>query len=164
MPKEPPRILAVNPGSRYLGFAAFRGPELLDWGVRVITPATPRGHVRVAGRIVREAMDRFQPDALAVKRLHARRTSRTLNRLTNSFGDLARQRKIKVHYFSIQDLKAALCSEAKGNKRFLAAEIVAAYPMLSLYLQKEMENRHPYHLRMFEAVGLGMVCYRQSAK
>jgi hypothetical protein len=30
--------------------------------------------------------------------------------------------------------------------------------------QKEMANRHPYYQRMFEAVALGIVCYRKSTK
>jgi Holliday junction resolvasome RuvABC endonuclease subunit len=162
MPKELPTILAVNPGSRYLGFAAFRGPDLLDWGVRVVSAKTPRGRVRVAGQIVREAIERFQPDALAVKRLHSSRTSTTLDRLTDSITELARRRKLKVHCYSITQLKSVLCSEAKGNKRRLAAEVAALYPVLSHDFQKEMSNRHPYYLRMFEAVALGIVCYRQS--
>lgn len=162
MPKELPKILAVNPGSRYLGFAAFRGPELLDWGVRVISAKTPRGRVRVAGHIVWEAMERFQPDTLAVKRLHSSRSSPGLDRLTDSITELSRRKRLKVHQYSITDLKRVLCPQAKGNKRQLAAQAAAAYPVLSRYLQKELANRHPYYLRMFEAVALGMVCYRQS--
>ena len=164
MTKEPPRILAINPGSRYIGFAAFRGPELLDWGVRVISAKTPRGRVRVAGQIVKESIERFQPDTLVVKSLHSSRTSISLDRLTDSIRELARRRKLKLHQYPITELKNALCSEATGNKRRLAAEVAATYPVLSRDLQKEMANRHPYYLRMFEAVALGIVCYRQSGE
>ena len=161
MPKELPRILAVNPGSRYIGFAAFRGSDLLDWGVRVNSSKTPRGRVRVAGQIVKEAIERFQPDTLAIKRLHSTRSSICLDRLTESIRKLSRLRKLKIHSYSITELKYALCSAAKGNKRRLAAEVAATYPILSHDLQKEMANRNPYYLRMFEAVALGIVCYRE---
>jgi len=164
MPKEPPRILAINPGSRYIGFAAFRGPELLDWGVRVISAKTPRGRVRVAGQILKEAIERFRPDTLAAKRLHSSRTSTCLDRLADSIRELSHRRELKVHQYSITELKRVLCSEAKGNKRRLAAKVAATYPILSHYFQKEMANRHPYYLRMFEAVALGIVCYRHSEK
>lgn len=160
MPKESPRILAINPGSRYIGFAAFRGPDLLDWGVRVNSANTPRGRVRIAGQFLNDAIERFQPDTLAVKRLHSSRTSTPLDRLTHSIRKVARRRRLKVHEYSITELKNALCSEAKGNKRQLAAEVAAVYPVLSRDFQKEMANRHPYYLRMFEAVALGIVCYR----
>jgi Holliday junction resolvasome RuvABC endonuclease subunit len=164
MPNESPRILAVNPGSRYVGFAAFRGPELLDWGVRVVSAKTPRGRVRVASRIVKEAMDRFQPDTLALKRLHPGRSSTSLDRLTDSIKELARLRKLKVRQYSITELEMALCSGAKANKRRLAAEVAATYPVLMSDFQKELANRHPYYLRMLEAVALGIVCDRLSER
>lgn len=164
MTKEPPRILAINPGSRYIGFAAFRGPELLDWGVRVISAKTPRGRIRVAGQILKDAIERFQPDTLAVKRLHSSRTSTSLERLTDSIREIARRRKLKIYQYSITELKRTLCPEAKSNKQKLAQEVAAAYPVLSHELQKEMSNRNPYYLRMFEAVALGIVCYRKSKK
>lgn len=162
MPKELHRILAVNPGSRYLGFAAFRGPELLDWGVRVISAKTPRGRIRVAGHILKEAIERFQPDTLAVKRLHSSRSSPSLDRLADSIRETARRRKLRVRQYSITQLKCILCPGAKRNKRRLAAEVAATYSVLSPEFQKEMANVHPYYLRMFEAVALGIVCYRQS--
>lgn len=164
MPKELPKILAINPGSRYIGFAAFRGPDLLDWGVRVISAKTSRGSVRVAGYILKNAIERFQPDTLAVKRLHSSRTSRSLNHLADSIKKLARRRKLALHQYSITDLKSALCQDSKGNKRRLAAAVAATYPVLSHEFQKEMTIRHPYYLRMFEAVALGIVCYRQPGK
>jgi Holliday junction resolvasome RuvABC endonuclease subunit len=164
MTKELPKILAVNPGSRYVGWAAFRGPDLLDWGVRVISAQTPRGRVRVAGQIVKDAIDRFGPDRLAVKRLHPSRTSPSLDRLADSIRALARRRKLKIHEYSITELEDALCFEAKANKRRLAAAVAGAYPVLSHDLQKETANRHPYRIRAFEGVALGIVCYRQSEK
>jgi hypothetical protein len=162
MPKEPPRILAVNPGTRYIGFAAFQGPDLLDWGVRVNTAKTPRGRVRVAGRIITDAIDRFHSDVLAVKRLHESRTSTSLDRFADSIRKLARLRKVRIRQYSIADLEHELCAGPRSNKRQLAAEVVGAYPVLSRYFQQELANRHPYHVRMFEAVALGIVCYRQS--
>lgn len=162
MPKEPPKILAVNQGSQYIGFAALRGPDLLDWGVRVNSGKTQRGSVRVAKQILNEAIERFQPDTLVLKRLHSNRSSPSLDRLTDSIRELSRRRRLKIHEYSITELKYVLCSGEKGNKRRLAAEVTALYPVLSRDFQKEMANRNPYYLRMFEAVALGVVCYRQS--
>lgn len=164
MPNESTTILGVNPGSRYVGFSAFRGPELLDWGVRIITAKTPRGQVRVANRILREAIERFQPGALVVKRLHWSRSSPSLDRLTGAILELSRHRRIEVHQYSITQLKYVLCRNRRSNKRRLAAELVAMYPVLRQEFQKEMASRHPYYLTMFEAVALGVVHYRQSGE
>src|SRR5262249_49906560 len=104
----------------------------------------------------------FQPDTLAIKRLHSNRSSPALDHVSDSIRELSRRRKLKFYEYSITELKYALCSDAKGNKRRLAAEVTAMYPVLSRELQKEMANRHPYHLKMFEAVAMGIVYYRQS--
>ena len=88
MRKKPTTILALNQGSRYIGFAAFRGPELLDWGVRVIRAKTSRGKVKAAGTIFVEAIERFHPDTMAVKRLHPSRSSPALDGLTESLAEL----------------------------------------------------------------------------
>jgi len=162
MAKELPKILAVNPGTRYIGFAAFRGPDLLDWGVRVISANTPRGRVRVGGQIVKEAMERFQPTTLAVKRLHSSRSSPSLDRLTDSIMEVSRRRRIEIQDYSITEVKYVLFSGERGSKRQLAAHLTTLYPVLRRDLLKELANRQPYYLTMFEAVALGVVCYRQS--
>ncbi|HEY7326081.1 MAG TPA: hypothetical protein VH592_00470 [Gemmataceae bacterium] len=132
--------------------------------MRNISARTPRGTIRGAGQIVKEAIERFQPDALAVKRLHVSRTSTTLDRLTDSIRELSRRRKITVQEYSITELKNILCSQATGNQHRLAAEVVATYPVLSHDFQQEMANRRPYYVRMFEAVALGIACYRLSGE
>jgi Holliday junction resolvasome RuvABC endonuclease subunit len=153
--------LAINPGSRYIGFAAFRGPDLIDWGVRVNRAATPRGRTKVAKAILIEAIERFQPEALAIKQLHPSRSSSALNGFSDSITELARRRKIRHCQHSIGQLKAALCRpETKGNKRQLAEAVTALYPVLTHDFQAEMANHNAYHMRMFEAVALGTVCYR----
>ena len=76
MPKKPPRILAVNPGSRYIGIAVFRGPELLDWGVKVVAGKTPSGKLGSVRAILRDCVERYDPDVLVIKRLHRSRSSR----------------------------------------------------------------------------------------
>jgi hypothetical protein len=58
-------------------------------------------------------------------------------------------------------MKQALCGEAPANRRQLAETVTATYPVLAHAMQTEMNNRSPYHLRMFEAVALGIVCYEQ---
>ena len=121
MPKEPPRILAVNPGSRYIGIAAFRGPELLDWGVKVVSGKTPSGKLgsvrailprlrrairsRRAGHQAAPPQPQFPPP---------QRTGRARSKPS------ARRRGIKVYQYSIQDLKDALCPAGRANKRKLA--------------------------------------------
>jgi hypothetical protein len=161
MPKEPPRILAVNPGSRYLGIAAFRGPELLDWGVKVVIGKTPRKKLAAGRKIVIALFDQYCPDVLVLKRLHHSRSSHQLNELVDQIKILSGRRGIKVRQYSIQDVKDALVPDIKTNKRKLAELMAAMYPALVYDHDRESRNRNPYRVRMFEAVALAVVYYQQ---
>jgi len=161
MKKEVCRILAVNPGSRYVGYAAFRGPELLDWGVRVIRAKTSLGKRRAAQAMLVEWIERYDSDALVMKALHRNRSSQRLDHLARAMSQLAEHRKLSVAQYSIGQLKEVLCPEGKANKRQLAEQIAATYAVLARDFQREVANRNPYYLRMFEAVALGVVGYRQ---
>lgn len=164
MPNDPPRILAINPGSRYIGLAAFRGPELLDWMVKVVTGKTHRSRIASARTIVLDAVDRFGPEVLAIKRLHRSRSSQQLEDLVAEINALARRRRLKFRQYSIDDVKGALCPEARTNKRKLAEKLCRIHPATAHDFQRETQNRNPYHVRMFEAVALGTVCYQQIEK
>lgn len=161
MQKEPPRILAVNPGSRYLGIAAFRGPELLDWGVKVITGKTPTEKLKTARTIIVALIGQYVPNVLVIKELHPSRSSRQLDGLVRQLKSLSERRGIKLREYSIQDVKAALCPDARSNKRKLANILAAMYPALTYDLEQETQNRNPYRVRMFEAVALAAVCWQQ---
>jgi hypothetical protein len=154
MPKEPPRILAVNPGWRYLGIAAFRGPELLDWGVRVVIGKTPEEKLRAARNIVAGLIGQYCPDVLVLKRLHPNRSSRQLRELVAQIKNLSKRRGIRLREYSIQKVKGLLLLNTKANKRKLAELLAAMYPALAYDLEREQQSRNPYRVRSFEAVAL----------
>jgi Holliday junction resolvasome RuvABC endonuclease subunit len=135
MQKEPPRILAVNPGSRYLGVAAFRGPEILDWGVKVVIGKTPDRKLQAARKILVALIGQYRPDVLAIKRLHRSRSSRQLDELAAQLKTLAKRRGIKVQEYSIQDVKDSLFPDIKANKRKLAEILAAMYRAIPASLQ-----------------------------
>jgi Holliday junction resolvasome RuvABC endonuclease subunit len=164
MPKKPLIILAVNPGTRYLGFSAFRGPELLDWGVKVVSGKTRSRKLGSIQVILHDCLQLYAPDALAIKQLHPSRSSQGLNELVKQIKAFSRRRGLKVYQYSIQDIKDTLCPKMKTNKRKLAETLATMYPILAHDLHCEQENKNPYRIRMFEAVALGAVCYQQLEK
>lgn len=161
MPKEPLRILAINPGTRYLGIAAFRGPELLDWRIAVVRSRILGDSEEITRRVVVAAIANYHPDVLAIKRLHRSRSSALLRALTAMIRRLARRRSVQVRQYTIQDMKAILCHTDKTNKRKVAEFLANIYPALAHDFRQESHNRNLYRTRMFEAVALGSVCYEQ---
>ena len=133
----------------------------MDWGVKVVNGKTPSDKLASVRAILRDCVERYDPDVVSIKRIDRSRSSRGLNELTKTIKQFYWQRGIKVCQYSIRDLKGALCPKAKTNKLGLANVLAAAYPVLIHELQQEEQHRNAYHIRMFEAVALGAACCQQ---
>jgi len=154
MQKEQLNVLAINPGSRYLGIAVFVGTELRDWAVKLAR----RDKIQA---IMSEYIDVYRVHVIALKKLHPARTSQTLRNIVSSTERLAMRRRLILREYSIGEVKEALLSQKGKNKRLLMEEVVARYPFLLNEFQKEEKNKNPYLIRMFETVGIGRVCLNQ---
>jgi Holliday junction resolvasome RuvABC endonuclease subunit len=156
------KILAVNPGSRYLGIAVFYGADLKDWRMKNISGSDMNQRLKKARNIVSKYIDWFDPDILAIKRLHPSRSSSNLSQLTSGIKRLARSRGMKVYQYTIDEMKAFFMERKRSNKQGLSEILVSRYPVLVPEFNKERENANPYYMRMFEAVALGAICSYQS--
>ncbi len=158
------RLLAVNPGSRYTGYAVFHGADLVDWGVRSLREAGPKAKARRLESLLAESAGSHDVNCLAVKGLHRARSSKGLRDLAdfvNRWGE-ANVRLVSEH--GIDEIEASLIQSGALNKRRLMEEVAARYPFLYPELEREKRNRSPYLVRMFEAVALGMKCFSDLEK
>jgi len=161
MPKKITKILAINPGTRYLGIAVFEGPELLDWRVKVIKGKWSKEKQQKTLVIIRTLIERYQPDILAIKKLHRCRSSANLNHLTSRIKQVSKRKGLRIHQYSIKDVESFFFPGVKSNKNKLAETITLKYPFLLHEFNKERSSRNSYHIRVFEAVALGAVCSQQ---
>jgi hypothetical protein len=171
MPGIPLTILGINPGSRYLGTAIFHGTELKDWGVKVIEGKWSKEKMERAKMIVSKLIEQHQPNALAIKRLHPSRSSKNLNQLVSKIRELAKRNGLKVYQYSIKELETFFSKEdrltaqaGRINKKKLAEIIGSEHSELFHQLEKEKMNKNPYHIKMFEAVALGKICFHHLDK
>ena len=163
-------ILGINPGTRYLGFAIFHGPELRDWGVKVAKGPCTKDKMEKLKKIVLGLIEQYEPEVLAIKQLHPSRSSPNLLKLVGELKKLSLIRKIPVHEYSIEYLEKMILSE-RLNKKNLVEIIFEQYPVLFSEVEKERvifseiekkrSRKKIYHTRMFEAVALAHVCFNQ---
>jgi len=151
------RIIGINPGTRYIGFAIFHGSELRDWGVKNIGGRWSKDKLRKTMTIISDMIGHNESYIISIKKLHPSRSSLNLNQLVARIKELSRRKHLRVYQYSIDDLKAFFHSE-RINKRQLAEMITSDYPVLDYELGKEKAIINPYYVRMFEAVALGSIC------
>jgi len=104
----------------------------------------------------------YEPNILAIKKLHPSRRSLNLNRMVIRLKEFFKRKGLKVYEYSVQDLEESLSQEKKiKNKRELQEVVASLYPFLINELTKEKKNKNPYFVRMFEAVALSIVCFNR---
>jgi hypothetical protein len=166
-------VLAINPGTRYLGLAAFQGNQLKDWRVKILKGRWSKKKLNKAVDIVTDCIERYRPDLLALKRFHPVRTSRGLESLITQLRRICLRKRIPLTQHSIKQLEEFFCREERKNKRNLAQSVAAHYPELYCELNaeypkpkpgKKEKKKNPYHIRMFEAVALGAICVNEFDK
>jgi len=162
MGKRPLTILGINPGTRYLGIAFFQGPELKDWRIKVVEGRRFKEKLKKTKNILSDFITRYEPNILAIKKLHPSRSSANLNRMVSRLKEFSKRKGLRVYEFSVKDMEKSLSSEKRiKNKRELEEAIVSLYPFLINELTKEKKNKNPYFVRMFEAVALSLVCFNR---
>jgi Holliday junction resolvasome RuvABC endonuclease subunit len=161
--QETTKIIGINPGTRYIGFAIFQGSDLIDWGIKNLPDRWSRDKLKIAMGFISDMIGHNEIDILSIKKLHPSRSSHSLNQLANKIKELAKRKRIKVHQYSIEDMKAFFHSE-RINKRQLSEMVTSDYPVLHYELEKEKAIMNPYYIRMFEAEALGSICLNHLEK
>jgi Holliday junction resolvasome RuvABC endonuclease subunit len=164
MPQKTIKIIGINPGTRYLGIAILFGPELMDWRIKVLEGKWSEEKINKAKGIVSELINQYEPNILAIKRLHPSRRSENLLRLVNKIKEYSKQNKLKLYQYSIKEIEKLLIRDVKLNKRNLIDAMVELYPVLHHDLGRERNHRNPYYFRSFEAVALASACPQESSK
>lgn len=155
------RILAINPGWRYLGIAVFCGPELREWRLKIVSARGFEGKMEKVKGCLAALIERYHPNILVIKKLHPSRSSANLRAMTAQITSYCRKKRMAVYSYSIAELEMILSPTGKINKRQLAAMVASEYPALCHELKHEQRNKNPYFMRLFEAVALGAVCLKQ---
>ncbi|MGD0596848.1 MAG: hypothetical protein ABSA64_04910 [Sedimentisphaerales bacterium] len=155
------KILAINPGSRYIGVAVFYGNALQDWQIKNVPYLPEKRKLAKVKNIVLRLIERYEPDIIALKKFHPSKMSIHLKRIVNLIEKLACQRKIRIHNYSIKQVTDLIISDEPKNKARLAEVLANRYPDLMREFRKDILSKHHYHIRMFEAVALGTICCDQ---
>lgn len=148
-------LLAINPGTRYIGVAVLTGSDLVDWGIRVLSGRWSEEKLSKVSDIISELIEIHQPDYLVMKQPHPSRTSPQLDALCLRIEETAGEHGLPVHRHSLEEIKQIHSHEMKTTRAKLAELITLKYPCLVRLYYREKHAYNPYHIRLFEAVILG---------
>ena len=158
VPAAPVRVLAVDPGTRYMGVAILIDGELLRSDVENIRQVgmTSTKVSAKAQRMLRRWMRRHRPDVLAVEPPHFAQSkgSRSLRRLVSAIRTLADEEGVEMRCYPHNRAAARVPSRPRDPSRSRASscrsvplaravlseggrEVVVAQPLLAQHVRRD---------------------------
>jgi Holliday junction resolvasome RuvABC endonuclease subunit len=154
------RILAIDPGTREMGFADLQGYALIDHGVKVIKRGrSPQETLDRGMAIVAGLIEDFRPEVLIIEQTFVGRNQNTapLNVFADEIKALAKRSRLEVMTFAAHAVKKAVCGYDWAGKAEVAKAVVNRYPELKAYLFKDRKWKERLHANMYDAAALGMM-------
>ena len=151
MIKTQRNILVINPGTKYIGLAVFQGADLAYWAVKALRGKWSVGKIRRTEKLLRDNIERHGVNMLIIKRLHAPRSSNHLRCLVTAIGNIAKNEGLQVDRYELDDVKAYFGVNG-ASKTELARLVSIQYNFLADSFERELRRKHPYAIRMFEAI------------
>ncbi len=164
MPKKTLKIIGINPGTRYLGISVFHDSDLRDWRIKVFQEKWSEQKIKRIKNTILSLMDDYEPNVLAIKKLHPSRSSKNLKLLTAWIKESCKKKGLRILQFSIKELEDFYLPNEKLNKKNLTKKISSEYPELIHQINREKRNKNPYYIRMFESVALASISFYQLDK
>lgn len=161
---SPIRLLAIDPGSRYLGVAVFENLHLLDWRTKIIEEKGRNAQAAVSRvrQIVRQSIKHYQVQMVVVRPYCPcpRHTSKVMAAMVKELQRFGKQQGLRVSLCDPQRVRQFLCQGGRATKMDVARIIATdRYPFLSHIYEETRAKpwfREKYHLQMFSAIALGL--------
>ena len=111
------RILAIDPGTEFVGFAQFEGDKLIDFGVISIGNAPPiRDLLVVHGELMERILSEKRPDLVVLEKNAFSQISQNL-RLVLVIGQMkaaVRDRGIRVRELAPRTIRSLVANDGKS--------------------------------------------------
>lgn len=157
--KKNNRVLAIDPGTHYIGVAVLDGVKLAYYGVKTLQRKnSPHDTLTEGRKVIQGLIDDFKPATLAVEKTFFanNRNSALMNVFANEIMAIGRKRNFFVRSIAANTITKITCNNGKATKQEVAKEIVRRFPELLPYLSSDWRWKERFHYNMFDTVALGV--------
>jgi len=157
--KNKGRILAIDPGTRNIGYAVFENGNLRYFGVKTIPRKSQETDILREGRLIIDSLLKdFRPRALVVERTYFgnNRGSEILNRFFTAIKLAGGRKGLRVMSIPVNTVRKTVCGDGWANKQKVTKYLSKMYPQLRPYSKSNREWKRDFHQNMFDAVALGI--------
>lgn len=156
------RILAIDPGTRFMGVAFIDNGKLIYHGVKVIKKKdSPHETLQYARKIVLRLIKDFRPHLIAVEKAFFgnNRKAALVNVVVMEIRAIARRKDVNFIDYSPSTLKKFIAGNGRASKMEVSRAVVLRYPELKVFLTQDRAWKERFHQNMFDAVALGIMAW-----
>jgi crossover junction endodeoxyribonuclease RuvC len=154
------KVLAIDPGTREMGFAFLEDGKPIYYGVKIIKKRKSPHEILDEGRkIILRLIKDCKPNILVYEKsfFYNNRSAALLNTLVDEIQAIGKRKGLEVQGFAPNTVKKAICGYGRASKKEVAKVIVSNFPELKVFLTQDRAWKEEYHQNMFDAVALGMM-------
>ncbi len=155
------RILSIDPGTYYSGFAVLDEGKLIHYGVKEIrVERVPHLIIEEGRKTILRMIKDFKPNILVVEKTFFSKHKNTsiLNVFADEIMAMGKMKRLKVMSYAPNTVKKFITGNGYATKERVAEQICLKYPELRAYMNQGKKWKDRYHQNMFDAVALGVVC------
>jgi len=159
MRNQPTRLLAIDPGTKAIGFAEFSGIDLVDYGVKIIRRSTSiSSTLNTIETVIQKLVREKRPHLMVIEKnnFSAIQQNARLVLATYRMKAVARRARIPVHEIAASTARKVVCGNGYATKRDVAKILRSRFPELSIYIDPLHRHRQRLFLNLFDAVACGM--------
>lgn len=166
MPNHKQRILAIDPGTKAVGFAFFEGSELIDYAARPIR----------RGRSIMELLTNIEtlttrlvsekrPTVIVIEKdsFSQIRQNALLTLAIYKMKAVARRASVPVREIAPNTVRKVICGNGHATKRDVAKFMVATYPELSAYFEPSRRWRQKFFMHALDGIACGLAYLRKES-
>ena len=157
--KKNNRILAIDPGTHYIGVAVLDGTKLVYYGVKTLPKLkSPHDTLTEGRKVMRSLIEDFRPGILAVEKTFFanNRNSALLNVFADEIVAIGKRKRLRVITMAANVVRKEICGNGWATKREVAQELCHRFPELVPYLSSDRRWKEEFYLNMFDAIALGI--------
>jgi Holliday junction resolvasome RuvABC endonuclease subunit len=151
--------LALDPGTREMGYASFESDELVDYGVKTIRHGrVPESLLLAIERIVVRMVREKRPELLIIEKnsfSQIRQNVRLMLAIARIKG-VAKRYGVRVLELDARTIRKVVCNNGNATKRELARMIAVRFPEMRAYLESNRRWRERYYQNIFDAIACGL--------
>ncbi len=167
MTKHLRRVLAVDPGTRYMGVAVLDGTDLIYYGVKSFKGQRPAIRLLQATRAaLHDLIERYEPSVLAYEKTFfvQAKASALLQVQEAEIKAVGKDAGLALAGYSPGRVRKLLCEDGKATKEKVAQVLARQFPELAGYRGPMSARRARYWLNMFDALAVAVVSAEEIAE